>query len=154
MKRYRELYSSIKYLGILMVVLTFVMAGASGGYYMVVSKFGTDKTFDKIVQYRQTAGRVSPDNSLPVKVDRQSIKSGKNLFDAKCIFCHDPDSSTDKVGPGLKGIMKNDLLPVSGRPANPENIINQFKKPVNRMPSFDYLSDEEMKDILAYLKTL
>jgi len=147
-KRYREFYSSIKYIGILLVVLTFVMTATSGGYYMLVSKFGTDKTFDKIVQYKQTDGRVL------IKSDQESIMRGKNLFNAKCIFCHDPDSSTEKVGPGLKRILKNDLLPVSGRPANQVNVINQLRKPLNRMPSFDYLLDEEVADIIAYLNTL
>ncbi len=159
MKRYREFYSSIKYIGILMVVLTFVMSGSSGGYYLVVSKFGTDSTFDKIIQYKQTSGRdggssISPENSIPVKIDRESKNRGKKLFDAKCIFCHDPESITDKVGPGLKGIMQNDVLPASGRPADPVNIINQLRKPLNRMPSFEYLTEEEVADVLSYLNTL
>jgi cytochrome c2 len=149
MKRYREFYPSIKYLGISMVVLTFVMTGASGGYYMVVSKFGTDKSYDKITQYKQTSG-----TELSAKIDKASIESGKNLFTAKCIFCHDPVSSNGKVGPGLKGILKRDLLPISGKPATPDNIIKQLRKPINRMPAFDYLSDKEVDDLIAYLNTL
>jgi cytochrome c2 len=147
-KRYREFYSSIKYIGILMVVLTFVMTFTSGGYYMLVSKFGTDKTFDKSVQYKKADGRVL------IKTDLESVMRGNKLFNAKCIFCHDSDDSTKKVGPGLKGILKNDLLPVSGIPANPANVINQLRKPFKSMPSFDYLSDEQVADIIAYLNTL
>jgi cytochrome c1 len=36
----------------------------------------------------------------------------------------------------------------------PERIIKQLRQPFNRMPSFEYLPDEEVDDILAFLNTL
>jgi cytochrome c1 len=43
---------------------------------------------------------------------------------------------------------------VSHYPATPENIVSQLMKPFGQMPSFDYLSDEEIEDLLAFLNTL
>lgn len=91
---------------------------------------------------------------LVVQTDPESIGKGKNLFDAKCKFCHSAFSTETLVGPGLKGILKGNKLPVSGRPATVENITRQFKKPFSRMPSFEYLTDEEVENLIAFLNTL
>jgi cytochrome c2 len=91
---------------------------------------------------------------LIVKTDPESIGRGKNLYDEKCKFCHNAYSTEEIVGPGLKAILKRPKLPVSKRPATPENIIRQLKHPFNRMPSFEYLKDEEIEDIIAFLNTL
>jgi len=94
------------------------------------------------------------EEEVVVQTDPESIGKGKNLFDAKCKFCHSAFSTETLVGPGLKGILTRNKLPVSNRPANVENIIRQFKKPFNRMPSFEYLTDEEVSDLIAFLNTL
>ena len=92
---------------------------------------------------------------MPVqKTDAQSIGRGSKLFESKCSFCHDANSTEYKGGPGLKSLLKNRRLPVSKYPAVPENIINQLQQPFDRMPSFDYFSDQEIEDILAFLNTL
>lgn len=116
-------------------------------------------TFDKIMRYKKggTAKEVEKkDEGLKfvVRTDSESIGRGKNLFDAKCSFCHDAYSTKTTVGPGLKGVLKNPELPVSGHPAKPENVIKQLRQPFNRMPSFEYLSEEEVADIIAFLNTL
>jgi mono/diheme cytochrome c family protein len=82
------------------------------------------------------------------------VENGRALFGSKCIFCHDTESTKTIVGPGLKGILKGDKLPVSGKPATVENVINQIKNPFQKMPSFSYLEDEDVQDILSYLNTL
>ncbi|GBE37750.1 hypothetical protein BMS3Bbin08_00346 [bacterium BMS3Bbin08] len=53
----------------------------------------------------------------------------------------------------LKGILKKPRLPVSKKPATPENIANQLKKPYRRMPSFSYLADEQISNIIDFLNT-
>ncbi|MEW6599790.1 MAG: cytochrome c [Nitrospirota bacterium] len=100
----------------------------------------------------QIKGGAPGDSSYTASQD--SIIRGKNIFKAKCIFCHDPHSTGNVVGPGLKGILKKQELPASGRPATPENIRKQLSDPFDRMPSFDYLSKDEQDDIIAYLSTL
>lgn len=158
-RAYRKFYDQVKLLGLLMVFITFGLVGSSGGYYLLVSEFGTDATYDSIISYRKSVKLTMADGTVvqdetAVQTDPESIGKGKNLFDAKCKFCHSAFSSETIVGPGLKGILKSDELPVSKRPATAGNIILQFRKPFNRMPAFDYLTEEEIADLLAFLNTL
>ncbi len=84
----------------------------------------------------------------------ESIERGRSIFDLQCRFCHDTASTETAPGPGLKDILKNKRLPASNRLATPENIIRQLKEPLNRMPSFGHLTDEEIADIISFLNTL
>jgi cytochrome c2 len=91
---------------------------------------------------------------MTVRSDDESIAAGKKLFESKCAFCHKANSTEKTVGPGLKGIMKDDKLPVSKKQATPENIVEQMKNPYDAMPSFSYLKEEDMLNIISYLNTL
>lgn len=152
---YRKFYSQVKVIGLLMALLTFGVVATSAGYYLLISEAGTDESFDKIMQYKKRGegtGIQSPEAAM--NAEKESEERGRELFDSKCSFCHDANSTQTSAGPGLKGILKNKKLPVSRRPAVPENIIRQLKEPYNRMPSFEYLTEQEMKDVIAFLKTL
>jgi mono/diheme cytochrome c family protein len=92
--------------------------------------------------------------SFTGKTDAESIQRGRDIFIAQCTFCHKANSTETIIGPGLKGILKKAKLPVSKKPATPENIVHQMKRPYQKMPSFPYLTDEEIQNILAYLNTL
>jgi mono/diheme cytochrome c family protein len=156
---YRQFYDRVKLIGLLMALFTFNMVGTSGGYYLLVSEFGTNASFDRSMQYKmqlalEKDGKKVASEEISLHTDPEHIGRGKNLFDSKCKFCHIAHSTETTVGPGLKGILKNPKLPVSKRSATPGNIAKQLKEPVNRMPSFEYLTDEEIADILAYLNTL
>lgn len=142
---YRQYYGYAKIIGILIALLTFIMIGTSTGYYLLITRFGTEILLKK---------EVSKEAEIIVKTDQESIKKGKDLYESKCIFCHDPKGKETIVGPGHKGIMKNPLLPVSTKPASPANIADQIKNPYKEMPSFSYLSDEQISDIIAFLNTL
>ena len=96
----------------------------------------------------------SKPQSIVIKKDRKSIEAGRALFRDKCSFCHETASSASIVGPGLKGIMKNRTLPVSGRPSTAENIVHQLKTPFKEMPSFSYMNDRDIGNIIAFLNTL
>ena len=153
---YRQFYNQAKVFGIIISFLTIGAAGTSAGYYLLVSEFGTDKTYDKIIQYKEKIIQEKKNEvrKLPVRTDPESIGRGKNIFDAKCKFCHNAYNLETIVGPGLQGILKNTVLPVSKRPATSENIIKQLRQPFSRMPSFEYLSEGEVEDIIAFLNTL
>ena len=57
-------------------------------------------------------------------------------------------------GPGLKGILKRPTLPVSGRPATPENVYRQLREPYKNMPSFaQKLTDDDVFNLIAFLNT-
>jgi len=92
--------------------------------------------------------------STAIKKDPERIARGRTLFYTKCKFCHNAYSTETIVGPGLEGVLRHPKLPVSGRPATTDNVRRQLRKPFSRMPSFAYLSKEEVKDLIAFLSTL
>ncbi len=142
---YKQFYSYVKTVGILIALLTFGMIGTSAGYYLLITKFGTEVLLKK---------EIPKEAKIIIKTDIESIRKGKELYESKCSFCHDPNSTVKIVGPGHKGIMKNPFLPVSKKPATPENIAHQIKNPYKDMPFFSYLSDEDILNLIAYLNTL
>ncbi len=142
---YRQLYGQVKTIGILIALLTFGMIGTSTGYYLLITKFGTEVLLKK---------EIPKEAKIIVKTDPESIKKGKELYESKCSFCHEPKSTETTVGPGHKRIMKNPILPVSKKPATPDNIIHQIRNPYRDMPSFSYLADDDLRNIIAFLNTL
>jgi len=148
---YRQFYGYVKTIGILIALLTFGMIGTSAGYYLLITNFGTDILFKKAVEEKRGLAKEA---MIIVKTDIESIKKGRELYDSKCSFCHDPYGTEKIVGPGHKGILKNPFLPASKKPSTPENIANQIKNPYRDMPSFSYLSNEQISYIIAFLNTL
>lgn len=151
-RRYRQFYEHAKNIGVMIVLLSFLTTGSSAGFYLFA--YGA---MENNVTARQPDRKPAPGVAARkwiVRKDAESIKLGKEIFDSKCLVCHDPFSTRTTVGPGHKGIMKNAFLPVSKRPATPENIANQLRNPLGKMPSFAYLTDEEIIEIIAYMNTL
>jgi hypothetical protein len=156
---YRQFYNQAKIIGIMMGVITFVLVGISGGFYLIVSRFGQDRTIDKSVFYSLQGPFLSVKKEgtpgmITIRSDRLSIEQGRKLFASRCAGCHDPLSTRTIVGPGLKGLLRNPVLPISKNPATAESIRFQLRQPIGRMPSFAYLSAEEIEDLIAYLNTL
>lgn len=148
---YRQFYGYVKTIGILIALLTFGMIGTSAGYYFLITNFGTDIFFKKTAENKR---ELPKEAMIIVKTDTESIKKGRELYDSKCSFCHDPYGTEKIVGPGHKEILKNPFLPASKKPSTPENIANQIRNPYRDMPSFSYLSNEQTSDIIAFLNTL
>jgi hypothetical protein len=145
---YRKYYGQAKVLGLVIAILSLLMAGVSGGYYFVVGKPVTVKPKETVTK------TVEEKVGFVLRTDHDSVERGKMLYEDKCSFCHDPYSYETLTGPGHKDILKNPTLPVSGRQATPENILRQLRNPFERMPSFAYLSGEELSAIVAFLNTL
>lgn len=146
---YRLFYSQAKAIGVALAVLSFMMVGISGGYYILMTKSGS-KALAKAEPPKMPAEMPA----VKLRTDPESVSKGRELYESKCYSCHDPLSEKTIIGPGHKGILKNPLLPVSKRPSTPQNIALQIRKPFDKMPAFQYLSDDEMQNILAYLGTL
>jgi mono/diheme cytochrome c family protein len=71
--------------------------------------------------------------------------AGQQVFQRNCSGCHDPSSTEAMMGPGLKG--------VSARKTEAE-IREQVAAGTEMMPGFgDKLTEKEMNDLIAYLKT-
>jgi mono/diheme cytochrome c family protein len=80
---------------------------------------------------------------------------GRKLYDNYCARCHEPYSSRGKKGPGLKGVFKQQYLSLSGLPANDDRMTDIIKYGRAKMEGFNQvMTDQQIKDLLAYLHTL
>lgn len=81
--------------------------------------------------------------------------TGRQLYDNYCDRCHEPYSSRGKKGPSLKGVFKQQYLSLSGLPANDERVGEIVKFGRSKMEGFGpVMSDQQIKDLLAYMHTL
>lgn len=80
---------------------------------------------------------------------------GRQFYDNYCDRCHEPYSSRGKKGPSLKGVFKKQYLPLSGLPANEERVGEIVKFGRAKMEGFgQVMTDQQVRDLLAYLHTL
>jgi|SRR5580698_3078474 mono/diheme cytochrome c family protein len=80
---------------------------------------------------------------------------GKDVFDKKCGVCHYADSDAKKIGPGLKGIGKRGTFTVNNNKVTDESLRTWIENGDNLMPPFkDVLEPPQIKDVVAYVKTL
>ena len=90
---------------------------------------------------------------LTVSASAQDPKKGKEVFE-QCAACHNADSDEKKMGPGLKGLYKKAKLK-NGKAPSDATVGAVIKAGGNGMPAYeDMLSATELKDLLAYLKTV
>ncbi len=81
--------------------------------------------------------------------------AGRKLYDNYCDRCHEPYSSKGKKGPSLKGVFKQQYLPLSGLPANDERVGEIVKYGRSKMEGFGrVMSDQQIQDLLGYMHTL
>jgi mono/diheme cytochrome c family protein len=79
---------------------------------------------------------------------------GKAVFQQQCVVCHNAESTEKKMGPGLKGLYKQDKM-TNGKKPTDANVRAKIDEGGNGMPAYkDMLSEEEKSGLLAYLKTL
>jgi mono/diheme cytochrome c family protein len=80
---------------------------------------------------------------------------GKEVFDQKCGICHFADSDAKKIGPGLKGISKRGTFTVNNNKVTDDNLKTWIENGDSLMPPFkDVLDEQQIKDVIAYVKTL
>jgi mono/diheme cytochrome c family protein len=79
---------------------------------------------------------------------------GRRVFDAQCARCHDPYTASAAKGPSLKKLYSRQYLP-SGLPTTDEHVTNSIMMGRKMMPAFNQnITDQQLQDLLAYLKTL
>jgi cytochrome c2 len=84
-----------------------------------------------------------------------SATKGKEVFDQKCGICHFADSDAKKIGPGLKGISKRGTFTVNNNKFTEETLKAWIENGDSLMPPFkEVLDAEQIKDVIAYVKTL
>jgi cytochrome c2 len=88
-----------------------------------------------------------------VAQDSGDAAKGKDVFE-QCGVCNNVDTDEKKIGPSLKGLFKKAKLK-NGKPVNDENVLKMINTGGNGMPAYaDTLSDDEKKQVIAYLKTV
>ena len=139
-KVYKNLLRYAPTLGMIVFSLAFVVFLVSGGYFSARSLNFPQGESDQ--QIESTLGPLG----------RADI--GLELYIGKCGSCHYADKAEALFGPGLANVLKNEILPVSGRPASLENVRSQILRPFLSMPAFTDFTEQELADLLAYLETL
>jgi len=87
--------------------------------------------------------------------DSAAAKRGQEVFQQKCSVCHFDNSDAKKIGPGLKGLNKRGTFSVNGNKVTDENLKTWIENGDSLMPPFkDALEEAQIKDVIAYVKTL
>ena len=80
--------------------------------------------------------------------------AGHWIFITQCSACHYANSEKGLHGPGLEGLFRKPYLP-SGGAANDARVSAVIVHGRNLMPAAgNTLSEQELKDLMAYLHTL
>jgi len=97
-----------------------------------------------------------PAKTTPKKTaSHGSAARGKEVFEKKCAVCHFADSDAKKIGPGLKGISKRGTFTVNGNKVTTESLTTWIENGDSQMPGMkDVLEPQQIKDVVAYVKTL
>ena len=84
-----------------------------------------------------------------------AVARGKSIFQEKCSICHYDTSDQKKIGPGLKGLSKRGTFSVNGNKITDESLKAWIENGDQLMPPFkDALEPTQVKDVIAYVKTL
>jgi mono/diheme cytochrome c family protein len=144
---YRQFLRMMPALGSTVLVLSLV-SFSMAGYFFLRAAASEPRPGETV----SPAAAISAQN---VSSPRDgNAKRGSSLFAGLCASCHYPDRIENKTGPGLKGLFEMPSLPYSGKPVTEANVLEQLVHPASSMPSFSRLDDQELTDLLAYLKKL
>jgi cytochrome c len=89
------------------------------------------------------------------KTDAAAVARGKTVFQEKCSICHYDTTDQKKIGPGLKGISKRGTFSTNGNKITDDTLKTWIENGDQLMPPFkDVLEPGQIKDVIAYVKTL
>ena len=100
------------------------------------------------------------DNSDSISKDPASIAAGQNSFLKYCSGCH--NFRQDGIGPQLSGVTKQlPLQWIKSFVHDPQKVIQSgdnhatslYKEYKTMMPSFAYVKDDELRNIIAFMNT-
>ncbi len=133
---YKKYYQMAVPMGLGVFILILTTTATSAGYYFTMRGVSS---FQRAPDFQE-----------------ELVQEGARLFNENgCADCHYADRTDAKIGPGLKELFKRDKLPMSGwAVTTEENVRKQLRTPFRAMPSFAALSEEKVKALLAFLKTL
>ncbi|HKV26006.1 MAG TPA: c-type cytochrome [Candidatus Acidoferrum sp.] len=103
----------------------------------------------------QNTPATSQEKKAVASKSSEAAAKGKEVFDQKCSICHFADSNARKIGPGLKGLSKRGTFSVNNKKVTTENLTMWIENGDSLMPPFkDVLDAQQIKDVVAYVKTL
>ncbi len=110
---------------------------------------------ENVVEKARNAAVLCSEKSASGAGAAGSAAKGKEVFDKKCSVCHYADSDAKKIGPGLKGLGKRGTFTVNNNKVTDESLKTWIENGDNLMPPFkDVLDATQIKDVVAYVKTL
>jgi mono/diheme cytochrome c family protein len=107
---------------------------------------------------RSSAAQSSTANRLSIKqppVGEPAARArGRIVFRDRCTICHYSDSTAQKIGPGLKRLYGRGKF-TNGAKADDASVENWILNGSKNMPPFKgALTPVQMRDLLAYLKSI
>ena len=90
--------------------------------------------------------------SMPPSQWNPQQARGAAVFQAKCARCHNPTTTRPLHGPGLQALTKEGSMP-SGAPPTDDRLADRILHGYGMMPATP-LTDDQLQDLLAYLRTL
>jgi len=100
---------------------------------------------------KSTSEKKPPTNG---KASAVSVKAGQSVYNTYCAICHLAASTEKKVGPGLKGLGKREKFS-GGEKITDDSLRAWIEKGGKDMPPFkETLTPEQIRDVIAYVKTL
>jgi mono/diheme cytochrome c family protein len=83
-----------------------------------------------------------------------NVAAGQKVYAAQCEACHFPHSAAKKVGPGLKGVYGKAKF-ANGKAVSDASMTAWIRDGGKDMPPLgDKINAEELRELLAYLRTL
>lgn len=110
----------------------------------------------------QGPGKSSDDKKPPANgkasgkgsANAAGVKAGQTVYNTYCTICHLAASTEKKVGPGLKGLGKREKF-AAGEKITDDSLRAWIEKGGKDMPGFkETLTPEQIRDVMAYVKTL
>ena len=101
----------------------------------------------------QAAGNNTSSASVSSTGTREAV-SGKDLFRQHCASCHFPESTAQKIGPGLKGLYRR-LTFSDGKKVTDLSLAKWIEAGGKNMPGFkETIKPEQIRQLISYIKTL
>ncbi len=114
---------------------------------------GTTLSTSAFAQEKASLGKDANTGSRPA-ADLTPIARGHILYRDRCEICHFSASEAKKIGPGLKGIYTRRKF-ADGRRVDDASIEKWIVEGGKDMPPFKAgLNPSQIRDLLAYLKTI
>jgi cytochrome c2 len=101
----------------------------------------------------KSAAKPAPQKAA-AEAPKGDLKKGKQIYADYCEICHFAANMEKKIGPGLKGIYKRGKF-ADGKKVDDAAMKKWIEDGGKDMPEFkETLKPEEIRDLIAFLKTL